>query len=84
MPYLLSKPDGHIISIFKSLRLKCEKIISNYPLSIIQISVCVEIAKSGQHHLQSVVIVPIAFHDSYFSLSPSVNHSVQLIFCIYF
>lgn len=24
MPYLLSKPDGHIISIFKSLRLKCE------------------------------------------------------------
>ena len=41
-------------------------------------------AKSGQHHLQSAVIVPFAFHDSYFSLSPSVNHSIQLIFCIYF
>lgn len=44
---LLSKPDGHIISHLQ--------VIPNYSLSIteIEISICIEIAKSGLHCLQS-------------------------------
>ena len=58
------------------------KIISNYPLSIIQISICVEIAKSGQHHLQSDCHRPFCF--SWFLLQfKSICQPLSSIYFLY-